>query len=664
MNEHTNGRSIRTVELLPRGRPSRPRHGRFIALESAAAAAPYIEAWERLAEASLERNVFAEPWFVLPALECFARDEAVRIGLVFESNSNELTGVFPLRRHSKWNHLPVHVVSGWIHEQSYLGTPLLHRDPERAKRAIDRFFDWAGDVPLVEFDDVSGDGEFMHLLMEVVNERRLPWLVTNSFTRPVLRRRGSADEYLASSLDGDGRRKLRSKEKGLSSAGAIRTTAVETMSQLDAWLSDFLRLEGAGWKGKMGTAIANRPEAHRYFETVVRDGFRRGRIMATTLYSGDRPIALKLNLQSGDEWFAYKIAYDEELARYSPGLLLEVDNIRRLHALPNARSMDSCTGPTIRVFRDLWLDRRSIQSITVATGQEPGPLLLAGMPLVRWLKRTAEKFVPKPARRRDYKPAPRESAALPLASPVFLPKRLGASPVALAATTIASSRRRPGDLRGVLNQAVRFQCGGMHAREFHDRLDAFFAHMDLDEVLSTLNFTAIRAELVDSEEQCVVRRVRTDCPLGSLVRVVAPLSIRLDFELLRAGEHIPPHGHSRVASGFSVVEGKVGLRRYDLVENEPDSVVLRPTYEGHLTTGQASTESDVRDNVHWVVALHDTILFRLTASNTPSRNPVPASLNVWVDPRAPLRGDGTILGRWVPEASARVIPPFRASDPG
>jgi hypothetical protein len=223
---------------------------------------------------------------------------------------------------------------------------------------------------------------------------------------------------------------------------------------------------------------------------------------------------------------------------------------------------------------------------------------------------------------------------------------------------VSAARGRPDDLRSVLKHAARLQCGRTRVIDFHDELDAFFAKWDVDRALADLNYARIRTELDHAHDCPNLRRVTTDCPLWPLVRAASELSIRMDFELLRAGQQIPPHGHSRVASGFCVIDGKVGLRRYDLVESLPDSVTLRPTFDGVLSPGQASTESDERDNVHWIVALEDSVLFRLTAFDVPSRSPVPASLNLWVDPRAPLRGDDTILGRWIPEAVARTIPPY------
>ena len=44
-----------------------------------------------------------------------------------------------------------------------------------------------------------------------------------------------------------------------------------------------------------------------------------------------RAIAMKCNLRAGDGAVAFKIAYDEAYARFSPGVLLEIEQIERLH---------------------------------------------------------------------------------------------------------------------------------------------------------------------------------------------------------------------------------------------------------------------------------------------------------------------------------------------
>ena len=40
---------------------------------------------------------------------------------------------------------------------------------------------------------------------------------------------------------------------------------------------------------------------------------------------------MKCNVSAGDTLFCFKIAYDEELAHYSPGILLEAENVDVFH---------------------------------------------------------------------------------------------------------------------------------------------------------------------------------------------------------------------------------------------------------------------------------------------------------------------------------------------
>src|SRR6478672_4780213 len=104
---------------------------RMVEVTNTGDARSLLEAWEHLAERSLERNVFAESWMLLPALDTLAHGEGARIGIVVDASTQEVLGVFPFVRKRNWNRLPVAVVSGWLHEQSYLGTPLLHPAPEQ-----------------------------------------------------------------------------------------------------------------------------------------------------------------------------------------------------------------------------------------------------------------------------------------------------------------------------------------------------------------------------------------------------------------------------------------------------------------------------------------------------------------------------------------------------
>src|SRR5262249_38316122 len=155
-------------------------------------------------------------------------------------------------------------------------------------------------------------------------------------------------------------------------AGPIEYTALATDADLDGWLEEFLQLEQAGWKGKLGGALAANDARRSYFLTVAQEAWRRGRLMMLALKHNGEVIAQKCNFLAGDGSFAFKIAYNEAYARYSPGFFLELENIRRLHDAPEIRWMDSCAVPDHPMINRLWLDRRTIQTVLIPTGKRPG----------------------------------------------------------------------------------------------------------------------------------------------------------------------------------------------------------------------------------------------------------------------------------------------------
>jgi hypothetical protein len=110
--------------------------------------------------------------------------------------------------------------------------------------------------------------------------------------------------------------------------------------------------------------------------------------MMLALHVNGRPVANKCNFVAGTGSYAFKIAFDEDYARFSPGTLLELENIRLLHARPEIEWMDSCADPdrTIMVNR-LWKDRRTIPYLLVGTGQGRGDFTVSAIPMLRWLNR-------------------------------------------------------------------------------------------------------------------------------------------------------------------------------------------------------------------------------------------------------------------------------------
>ena len=112
--------------------------------------------------------------------------------------------------------------------------------------------------------------------------------------------------------------------------------------------------------------------------------------------------------------------------------------------------------------------------------------------------------------------------------------------------------------------------------------------------------------------------------------------------LLAKNRAIVPHGHQDMASGHLVIHGSLRVRHFERLRDEPTHLILRPTIDRESQPGSATTVSDEKDNVHWLVATSqvaatfDVIMPDLQADR-------PTRFMDFVDPREgePL-GDGTI----------------------
>jgi CelD/BcsL family acetyltransferase involved in cellulose biosynthesis len=357
--------------------------------------AQHVSAWEDLAAHAVEPNVFYEPWMVLPALESLGAGCDLQFVLVFAAgptggaSSPILCGLFPLERGRRYKSLPLVVLSLWKHLFCSLCTPLVRRG--HARETMAAFFGWlksdAENAALMEFRYINGDGAFSQLLIDHINEQGELSTLAECFTRALLKPATDADEYLRAAISGRHLKEMRRKRSRLLEIGNIGFDVLQLDEDPGPWIDEFLRLEASGWKGEQGTAFACDEAARAFFVTTAREAFRRGRLMMLSASLAGRPIAMKCNFLAGAGAFAFKIAYDESYGRFSPGVMLEIENIKLLHKAPGIEWMDSCAVSTHPMINRLWLDRKTIQTVVVATGKGLGGLLVSALPLMRWAKR-------------------------------------------------------------------------------------------------------------------------------------------------------------------------------------------------------------------------------------------------------------------------------------
>jgi hypothetical protein len=346
-----------------------------------------------LASAAVEPNVFYESWMLLPALKAFARDVPIELMLVYrlEKSSDRhrsLCGFFPMERSRNWRGLPISTLRLWRHLHCVLGTPLLRE--ECAVACWTFFLRWLASnrcgCTILELPYVTGDGPFSQLLIQTGGRGAIVSEAVEATVRALFWPRSTAQAYLDAALSAKRRQELRRLERRLGELGKVEFRVLQSGNSCSEWVNAFLTLEAKGWKGTEGTALDQEARNRQFFQDFMEEASERGRLMMLGLFVNDTPIALKCNLIAGSGSYAFKIAYDEQYAKFSPGVLLELYNIRRLHEMPNIAWMDSCAIPDHPMINHLWLDRRTIQTVLISPGGVMGDLLVSLLPLMRWLR--------------------------------------------------------------------------------------------------------------------------------------------------------------------------------------------------------------------------------------------------------------------------------------
>jgi CelD/BcsL family acetyltransferase involved in cellulose biosynthesis len=346
---------------------------RIVRLKGGEGLAAHRDACRDLATHACEPNIFYEHWMLEPALAEWAEPERVDVLLVYEDapgRVGRLCGLFPVERRTATRSRPLPSIALWKPIHCFLCTPLLRSDVAAA--ALEALFHWvdrhAGSAMWMAFDHVSLDGPFAELLTHELQQRGRRGLETERFERALARTSDSADAFIRRALNGKRRHEIARHERRLRERGDLvfGSLPANDPAALEVWLTRFLDLEAAGWKGRAGSAIACRPDEQRFFLAAARNAYATGRLMIVSLELDGRPVALKLNFltdssQAGG--FAFKIAFDESLSEFSPGMILQVENVRRIHEAPRLSWMDSCAQPGHPMMDRIWRDRRTIGDV-------------------------------------------------------------------------------------------------------------------------------------------------------------------------------------------------------------------------------------------------------------------------------------------------------------
>ena len=324
-------------------------------------------AWSGLAREASEPNVFYEHWFLRPGLAQFAPDAGLRLFLLWagEAFHSPLLGLLPLGPASHFGRWPVAHVQNWMHHNCFLGTPLVRRGHEQdfweqLLVALDES-DWPG---FLHINGITIGGPLDQAMRAVCGRQKRRCDLVHSEARALLQSSLGPEAYLQATVRGKKRKELRRQAKRLDELGDIQFNHQTDDASLDRWIDEFLELERRGWKGFGGSALDSAGQTREFFRAALVGAAQSGQLERLDIRLAGAPLVMLVNFHSGQGSFSFKTAFDEAFARFSPGVLLQLENLRLLDN-PAIAWMDSCAAENHSMIDSLWAGRRHIGRFSI-----------------------------------------------------------------------------------------------------------------------------------------------------------------------------------------------------------------------------------------------------------------------------------------------------------
>ncbi|SDZ16278.1 Acetyltransferase involved in cellulose biosynthesis, CelD/BcsL family [Geodermatophilus africanus] len=273
-------------------------------------------AWDALpsTSAAVGGHAWVQAW-----LEVYGAEH--ELGVAVAGSVDVPTAVLPLVRNRRspwtWEMLGVRQVSEPMDVRGYdaRGLGLLVEDAVRRGVPL-RFKRLPAESPLLP------PLQAMHGRRALVRTR----LVVGTPTIALDKRWREPEHHFSKRRRGDFRTALRRAEQ----LGQVELTVEEpTPEQVGPLFEEVVAVEASGWKMRAGTALAASPRKRSFLLRLCEIAAEEKATRLAFLRIGGRAVAVQVAVEQQGRYSLFKIGFDEEFARCSPGNLLMLHTVRQ-----------------------------------------------------------------------------------------------------------------------------------------------------------------------------------------------------------------------------------------------------------------------------------------------------------------------------------------------
>lgn len=317
--------------------------------------------WDDLA-ARAPSNAFMNPVALKAAFDTLFA--VVHVLLAWEEGieSTRLVGLWALQQRSVMSFWPS-LLEARPYNYAFLSTPVI--DPAFVSEVIPAFFAAIRNNPalpnVISLKELDGDTSVYAAIQKTIADEHHAHLVLTRTGRPCVSREAGVKN------SGSTRKKLRQDWNRLSALGRLEMVNDRTADAARAAYEQFLDLEKRSWKGAEGTAILCSERDTEFTRRLIGDLAADGSASVALLCLDGRAIAAQVLMYCGTTAYTWKIAFDAEFAKYSPGVVLVDKMTEQLFAATEVQAIDSCSVDS-SFMGQIWTGRKTMVDMVVDVG--------------------------------------------------------------------------------------------------------------------------------------------------------------------------------------------------------------------------------------------------------------------------------------------------------
>ena len=331
------------------------------------------DAWHQLYIEALEPNPFFGPGFLLPYAGHMMPGQ-LALAVVEDTATGRWLMTAPVGRKRAGFLVPTATL--WASDYGPLGTPLIH--PDCPAEAVPAFLLAASSVTTLpgssrlDIPYLPLTGHASALLRAGANG----WTATDNRHTARAAHSGGADgaAQLAKVWTPKRRKEYDRLARRLSELGDVCEESYRGAAALNAFEA-FLRLEASGWKGRGGTALLSTEQTANFSRGFIAAMAAQDRLRIDMIRLNSEAIAALVLVEHQGRSHAWKIAFDETLARFSPGQRVALQALRRNLEDPRLTAGgDSLAVPGHPMIDPLWRGRMGYTTLRLGRGPLAAPL--------------------------------------------------------------------------------------------------------------------------------------------------------------------------------------------------------------------------------------------------------------------------------------------------